>query len=168
MNVIKFPNAALNEPAEKWVGGDSAEVSKILAEALLENDGVVLAANQLGMDYRVIAILSEQIIVMFNPIIVDYSDNKSYLVEGCLSSPNLFLNIKRPSEIRVRYTEPNGEVVTRKFAGISSHMIQNAIDRLDGIDFSMRANRYHLERGKKNQKTLRLTPREMIQQFVKA
>lgn len=167
--IIKFPSVELKKPVElfDFEKYDGVEEAKSLAEALLTYDGVSLAANQLALPYKAVVVLAEQILVMFNPAIVSVSDDETYLVEGCLSNPNLFLNIKRPEEIRVRYSEPNGNVVTRKFTGFTSHVVQNSIDRLNGIDFSQRANRFFLERGRKAQKHIKVTPRQLIQQYVK-
>ena len=86
---------------------------------------------------------------MFNPKIVDMSNETDYMVEGCLSFPGLLVKVKRARKIKVRFTFPNSQIVTKKFEGLSSRVIQHEIDHLNGITFKDRATRYHLEKALK-------------------
>lgn len=167
--LLTYPHELLKNPVEKFdfEKHNAIIIAHNLAEAMLAYDGVGLAANQIGMNHNALAVRAEQIIVMFNPLVVDSSDDTSYIVEGCLSSPGLFINIKRPNTIRVRYSEPNGNIVTKQFSGLTSRIIQHEIDHLNGVDFSQRATRYHLEQARKKQKKLNLTPHEMLQRFAR-
>lgn len=131
---------------------DPIQLAHDLAETMIAKGGIGLAANQVGLPYRVFAIMSEKIIVCFNPILLDVSEDTIYLEEGCLSYPNLFVKVKRPLSIRVRYTEPNGNVVTTKFSGMTSRVFQHELDHLNGIVHIKRANRMHLEQARKNAK----------------
>lgn len=169
MEVVKYPCEALKIEcrAFDFDNNDGIQVAKILAESMIEHNGLGIAANQLGFDYRAVAINAEKVVVMFNPKIVSVSDEQSYLVEGCLSAPNLFVNIKRPNTIRVRYTEPNQNVVTRNFTGITARVIQHEMDHLDGIFFTKRANQYHVEKARKLQNVLNkqnkiITPQQAV------
>jgi peptide deformylase len=74
--------------------------------------------------------------------------------EGCLSFPNLFLKIKRPRTIKVRFTKPNGDTETMKFDGITARCFLHELDHLNGIVFTSKANRYHLERAMKYKKMI--------------
>ena len=58
---------------------DPVELAHDLAQTMMENDGLGLAANQIGIKARAFAIMGEQIIVCFNPKIVDLSDDLVYL-----------------------------------------------------------------------------------------
>lgn len=131
---------------------DPIQLAHDLAETMIHNEGLGLAANQMGLPYRVFAIRAQQIIVCFNPRIVDVSEEQIYLEEGCLSFPDLYIKIKRPAEIRVRYTEPNGNTVTKQFKGITARVFQHELDHLNGIVHTSRANRYHLEIARKRAK----------------
>ena len=131
---------------------DPIQLAKDLAETMIAENGLGLAANQIGLPYRAFAIKAEQIIVCFNPIIVDFSEEMIYLEEGCLSFPDLYVKIKRPRRIKVRYTQPNGEVVTRTYDGMTARIFQHELDHLDGIRYLDRANRIHLDQAKKNMK----------------
>jgi peptide deformylase len=97
---------------------------------------------------------AENIIGCFNPKIVDISSEMVYLEEGCLSYPNLWVKIKRPRRIKVRFTHPDGQTETRQFDGMSARVFQHELDHLDGIVHTKRANSYHLEQAKKLAKKL--------------
>jgi len=131
---------------------DPVTIAKHLAETMILHGGLGLACNQIGLPYRACSIQSDPVIVMFNPHITAMSDDFTILDEGCLSFPNFIVKVKRPNWVRVRYTEPNGNVVTNKFHGMTSRAICHEIDHLNGIVFWQRANRIHLDRAKKNAK----------------
>lgn len=124
-------------------GTDPVQLSRDLAETMIIQNGLGLAANQIGERHRAFAMKAEQIIVCFNPKIVDASEETVLLEEGCLSYPGLLVKIKRPKKIRVRYTMPNGEVETRVFDGLTARVFQHELDHLDGICHINRANAIH-------------------------
>jgi peptide deformylase len=124
---------------------DPLELTYSLVHTMVTNKGLGLAANQLGLPYRVFAMQATPFIVCFNPRIVDMSVKQVLLDEGCLTFPNFYVKIKRPETIKVRYTEPNGEIQTRSFTGMSSRVFQHELDHLNGILFLERATKYHKE-----------------------
>jgi peptide deformylase len=129
---------------------DPLDLVTDLAETMLANNGIGLSANQCGLPYRVFVMLGQELIPCFNPRIVDTSNETIVLEEGCLSYPGLFVKVKRPRRIKVRFAEPNGNIVTRTFEGMTARVFQHELDHLDGINYQQRANRYHLEQaGKK-------------------
>ena len=103
---------------------------------MLAHGGIGLAANQLGLPYRVFAIKANPILVCFNPRIVDVSEDMVELDEGCLTYPGLMLKIKRPATIRCRYTYPNGETVTEIYGGMTARIFQHEFDHLEGKNFT--------------------------------
>ena len=90
---------------------DPIQLARDLAETMIENKGLGLAANQVGLPYRAFVINGEQILACFNPKIVDSSADQVYMLEGCLSHPGLSVKIKRPAVIKVRFTVPNNRKV---------------------------------------------------------
>lgn len=135
---------------------DPIELAHVLAEHMLKYNGMGLSANQLGLPYKAFAIKANPIIVCFNPLIVDESEDKIYLEEGCLSYPSLFVKVKRPKTIKVRYTEPNGNTVTRVLDGLTSRIFQHEYDHLQGINFTKRASKIHLEQARNRLKSGKL------------
>jgi len=134
---------------------DPVELVKNLAETMIANNGLGLSANQVGLRYRVFVLNGNPIQACFNPRIVDETSKNIILMdEGCLSFPNLYVKVKRPRTIKVRYTMPNGETVTQKFDGITARCFMHELDHLNGVVFTSRANPYHLEKATKRKKLL--------------
>lgn len=130
------------------------DLAEHLVKVMREKKGLGLSANQLGLPYRVFAMEGDPAMVCFNPRVVDVSSETITLEEGCLSFPNLYLRVKRPRTIRVRFTDPSNETHTQKLDGISARVFLHEMDHLDGIDYRKRANRYHLEKAQKQKHKL--------------
>ena len=126
-----------------------------LAETMRENDGMGLSANQIGIRTRAFVMRGENIIGIFNPRVVDATTETVMLEEGCLSYPNLFVKIKRPKSIKVRFTTPGGETTTKTFTGMTARVFLHELDHLDGIAHTSRAGTYHLEQARKLVKKLK-------------
>lgn len=142
--LVKIPNAILREtlPDFDFASSENAiDIAHILAKSMIKYGGAGIAANQLGLKHRCFAMKSNPIIVAFNPKIVDTSEEMIELEEGCLSIPGLNVKIKRPRSIRVRYTEPNGNVVTQKFTDLTARIFQHELDHLNGILITDRISR---------------------------
>ena len=123
---------------------DPIEFSKELVKFMYERNGIGLAANQVGVPYRIFAMRGQpKNFVCFNPKIVQPSHMKIELEEGCLTYPNLIVKVTRPQHVRVRFTTPNGDTMTRQFTGMTARVFQHELDHLDGIIFYNLANRYH-------------------------
>ena len=123
-----------------------------LAETMLHHNGIGISANQCGLPYRVFVLSGSELIPCFNPKIVDISSEMIYLDEGCLSFPGLYVKIKRPRKIKVRYTEPNGNTTTRVFDGITARVFQHELNHLDGKVFTDLATVYHLQQARQRLK----------------
>ena len=128
---------------------DPIQFSKDLVDTMVAYAGLGLAAPQIVQNYRIIAIRGEPMIVMFNPKIVSTSEELIELEEGCLSFPGLYVKLTRPREIRVRYTEPNGNVVTKKFENLTARVVLHEIDHLNGVRMVDLVHPIHKEKMKK-------------------
>ena len=125
-----------------------------LAETLSKIGGLGLSANQVGVPYRLCAInTGTHIWVMINPIITYKSEDVSDFKEGCLSFPGLYLKIKRPSKIKVRFNAIGGEEVEQEFDGLTATVIQHEIDHLDGICYTDLVSPITLDIAKRKVKT---------------
>jgi peptide deformylase len=133
---------------------DPIQLAKDLYETMVYNKGIGLAAPQIGLPYRAFALFAVPGIVCFNPRIVDTSKETIVLEEGCLSYPNLFVKVKRPRRIKVRYQEPNGEPQTRVLDGMTARCFMHELDHLEGIVHVNRANKIHLDRAMRKKKSL--------------
>jgi len=125
---------------------DPIEFSHELVKNMYDWNGLGLAANQVGVPYRVFAMRgSPENFVCFNPRIVQPSAENIILEEGCLSFPGLLVKVKRPKHIRVRFQTPNGDTRTETFIGMTARIFQHELDHLDGRLYFNRANKYHKE-----------------------
>ena len=117
-------------------------VAKTLIENMLHYEGVGLSANQIGMDTRAFAMIRDieynDIIVCFNPVILNSSSDSNSCEEGCLSYPDKFINVQRPDKIDVMYEDEEGKEHKIKLEGFPSRVFQHEYDHLEGIDFTQR------------------------------
>lgn len=128
---------------------DPVNLSHMLARILIENEFFSLTANQVGLPHRAFVIRCQPIIAAFNPVILAEGEDVTTMEEGCGTYPDLVLEVPRHQVIRVRYTMPNGEKATERFTGLTARYFQQATDLLDGVHFTSRVNKYHLERAKR-------------------
>jgi len=133
---------------------DPIQLAYDLVESMRHHNGLGLSANQIGLPYRVFSMQAVPAIVCFNPKVVDASSEEIVLEEGCLSFPGLGIKIKRPRHVKVRYTEPNGEIVTRKFTGMAARCFLHELDHMNGTKYIDRASFVQKELALKRQKKL--------------
>lgn len=143
---------------------DIIEQGKAMYDFMVNKGGIGLAANQVGLQARVMTIRGIGLIT--NPTIVDKSDTEELLEEGCLSFVGLYVKVKRPNSIRLRYKNEYGETFTKVFKGLTARAILHEIDHLDGILFYNRASRYHRDLGFKHRKKEMLGVADAVAKFV--
>jgi peptide deformylase len=125
-----------------------------LAETLGELEGLGISANQVGLPIRVCAInMGKEIWTLFNPYIVEKSEELSAFSEGCLSYPGLYLNLKRPNSIVVKFNAIGGQEVTERFDGLTAVCVQHELDHLDGIVYTDKVSPIKLDIAKRKVKT---------------
>ena len=157
--LVDFYDPILRQPTVT-VDLSSAEAKKnvdrianSLAETLKKYDGLGLSANQCGRTERMFALnMGEQIWVLINPEIIEKSGDASALAEGCLSYPGLYLKLKRPDHVKVRFQVLNGEWLEQEFDGLSAVCVQHEIDHLDGKVFTEMVSPIKLDQAKKKVK----------------
>jgi len=158
MAILKLNNSSLFTPSivvdRETLSFDLVAFSKDLAETLVANQALGLSAIQVGVPYRIMAITGNPILIMVNPRIVYTSSNLIEFEEVSASFKNLHLKISRPDEIRVRYSRPNGEVVTEVYRGLTANVIQRQIDFMDGIMFYNKISIFHKEKAFRKQRRL--------------
>jgi peptide deformylase len=114
-----------------------------LAEDMLQTmydaPGVGLAAPQVGSGLRLFVMdcakepdATPRPMVLVNPEITWASEGMNTYEEGCLSIPEHFAEITRPSEVRVRWTDLDGSTREEEFSGLWATCAQHEIDHLDG------------------------------------
>jgi peptide deformylase len=130
---------------------DPQEITKILIDNMINNNGIGLAANQIGMDKRIFVIGSENMeyfkipTAIFNPKILSFSQDTALHKEGCLSFPDLWIEIKRPKKISVEYFDCQGNKNLIDLDGLDARCFQHEYDHLDGVCFVDRVSKLKLQ-----------------------
>tara|TARA_Y100000114_G_scaffold44652_1_gene40297 strand:+ start:671 stop:1111 length:441 start_codon:yes stop_codon:yes gene_type:complete len=121
---------------------DRSELAQTLVESMLHHRGVGLSANQIGINERAFAMVSDietmQVIVVFNPKIIKEYTKKETMEEGCLSYPETFLQIERPYGIVVKFEDEDKKVHKIKMEGLMARIFQHEYDHMEGINFTQR------------------------------
>lgn len=129
---------------------DSSEIASRLIETAKLHNVFGVAANQFGLPYRVfVAGGGDEFVGFFNPVIISSSGGSIILPELDISNMGLQLHVKRPKDIVVQYQDYNGETKLAQFQGLTSRIIQQNIDRLNGVDFKTLVSKLNLDRKQK-------------------
>lgn len=126
-----------------------------LVETCRLQKGLGLSANQCGFRYRVFVMGAEDnYVAFFNPKLVNASKDVVHMSEGCLSFPQLFLNITRPSSIEVEYQDYNGENKKAIFTGMSARCFLHELDHMNGIVYTKKTKPLALQMAMKKRNKL--------------
>ena len=121
---------------------DRHHLSKVLIDNMIHYNGIGISANQIGIWERAFAMIRDienhEVMVCFNPRIVKSYAEEVEMEEGCLSYPELFLKIKRPDRIVVKYEDEDKKTHKMKLEGLASRVFQHEYDHMEGIDFTQR------------------------------
>ena len=121
---------------------DRSKLSYTLTENMFHHNGVGLSANQIGIEERAFVMMIDidlqETITCFNPRIIKESKDEVVMEEGCLSYPELFLDISRPSTIVVKYEDEGKQIHKRQLTEYYARIFQHEYDHMEGIDFTER------------------------------
>lgn len=120
------------------------EMAQTMLEPTAEGvKGVGLAANQVGLDIRVLLITlnmdkkkNHKILPMINPEIIELSPQKVEMEEGCLSLPNTYENVMRPAKVKVRWQNLEGTWCEKKLEKWDARIFLHEYDHLEGVLFT--------------------------------
>jgi peptide deformylase len=141
--LIIAPDDRLNIPSQKVEKVDD-EIRKLAAdmrETMYANDGIGLAAVQVGVHKRVIVVDVArregrfEPMTFINPEVIKDNGDSSVYMEGCLSFPDQFSEVERPEGVTVRYLDETGAEKTIEADGILATCLQHEIDHTNGIVF---------------------------------
>ncbi len=141
--ILTEPNKILRQVSEpvKSVGKEEQKLMDDMLETMYQANGIGLAAIQVGVPKRIIVMdiskkeNEKQPMYFVNPVIKSKNLELSTYEEGCLSVPNQFAEIDRPSVCEVEYIDYNGEKKILKAKGLLATCIQHEMDHLQGILF---------------------------------
>ena len=161
MKLIKSPDPLLKQSAEDWnfeIDSDAEKVESEMIQLMRSNNGRGLAANQVGLLKRVFVIQLEGDIsatAMFNPQVINQSEEELAGEEGCLSFPDLWLDVKRPKIIDAVYLDKLGKECKITLTGIDARCFLHELDHLNGICFTDKVSVLKLAMAKKQQQKKR-------------
>lgn len=133
---------------------DPELLEKTLVSLMLQYRGVGLAANQIGYNRRVFAMgTKESADALFNPIIIEESEEKVIESEGCLSFPGIYIEIERPKGLIVECYNSKGDPQNFELVGFDARIFYHELRHLNGDVFLQDVSRLKLERAIKKAKT---------------
>ena len=107
-----------------------------MGEIMNDSLGVGLAATQLGVLHRLLVYRVQpeaEVAALVNPEIEWSGEAQELAEEGCLSLPEVLVDVERPLHVRVRGRDENGDQVVVEATGLEARVIQHEIDHLDGV-----------------------------------
>jgi peptide deformylase len=152
--IITLPDPALrlvSTPVERF-DSEIAQLANDMLETMYKAPGIGLAAIQVNVPKRLLVLdvsdeeegEAKKPIVMINPKILQLGDESAVYEEGCLSLPDVRIDIERPTTLTVAYQDITGTPREVAATGLLATAIQHEIDHLDGkliIDFLTRLKR---------------------------
>lgn len=141
--LVTLPDPLLRQvsrPVERIDDSLNRFADEMLA-TMYDAPGIGLAAIQVGEPLRVLVIdiakddQPKDPKVLFNPEIVSSGDGTSVYEEGCLSIPDYYADVERPSSVTVRYLDRAGNPVEIEADGLLATVLQHEIDHLNGVLF---------------------------------
>jgi peptide deformylase len=143
LQVHTLGDRILRQPAKR-VSKVNDEIRQIIVEMLqtmYSNDGIGLAAPQVGFNKQLLVIdlelkdESKPPLVMINPEVKSSGGDLITGEEGCLSVPEVFLDVVRPDQIEVVYRDEDGRPQRLIANGLLARVIQHEMDHLNGVLF---------------------------------
>lgn len=155
--IVTYPDPGLARPTKPVSAFDHAleRIIKRMVPTMRHAEGVGLAANQVGLQLSLATVehlpagrqenrgtKKERVALhaIVNPVILDASDEREEMMEGCLSCPGIEVKVARSVTITVRYHSPNGTLVERTIDGFEARIYQHEIDHLHGLTILDRAH----------------------------
>lgn len=109
------------------------ELIQDMKDTMFENDGVGIAAPQVGVLKRIVVVLhGKKPVVLINPVITS-KEGRAVDAEGCLSVKKRIVNVARPTKITVEALNENGEEISFEARDFYAREICHELDHLDGI-----------------------------------
>lgn len=150
--IITLPDPLLrqiSDPIER-VDDEVRKLADDMLATMYDAPGVGLAAIQVGIPRRMLVLdvigdgERDHPLVMINPEIIKLGGEMRSYEEGCLSIPDVRVDIERPGSVEVRYVDRGGQLQTLHAKGLLATAVQHEIDHLNGrliIDFLSRLKR---------------------------
>jgi peptide deformylase len=133
LKAVSTPVARVDDDIRKLIGD--------MLESMYAAEGIGLAAIQIGVPKRVLVMDLAQREgkreprAFINPKILWASEETTSVQEGCLSVPDIWEDVERPSRIRAEYLDRDGKLQTLEADGLLATCLQHEMDHLEGVLF---------------------------------
>ena len=134
---------------------DLKQTKEDMVELMVSKRGLGLSASQVGIDYKVFVIGEdkENTMMFVNPKVLSVSEETELDFEGCLTYPDVFLKMHRPTSVEASWYDEDGNPQTGNFEGYTARCFLHEFDHLYGVVFSQKVSRLKWDRAlKKKQK----------------
>ncbi len=143
LKIHTLGNSVLRQSAQRIskVDGSIRDLVKKMLHSMYSAKGIGLAAPQVGIHKQLLVIdldienASTPPIILINPEITEFSATIDTYEEGCLSIPGVYLDVIRPSSIKVNFRDEMGRPKKLSTDGLLARCIQHEMDHLDGVLF---------------------------------
>ncbi len=139
LKVLQYPDPILSKKAETVgrISDKDLRVIREMIDIMYEEDGVGLAAPQVGISKRIIIISPRAVRgeeqVYINPEIIHFSDQQEISLEGCLSVPNVSCEVRRAKKITLKALNVEGKPLLEELQNFPARVVQHEVDHLNGI-----------------------------------
>lgn len=140
-NILIHPDPRLKKIVEPVaaVSDDIRQLADDMLETMYDAPGIGLAAPQIAVNARIFVMdcvkedaATPEPMVLINPSVIWSSEDMNVYEEGCLSIPDQFAEVERPTSVKVSWTNLDGKEVQETFDGLWATCAQHEIDHLDG------------------------------------
>jgi peptide deformylase len=120
-------------PVESF-DGSLVRLTQDMLATMRDNEGVGLAANQVGRLKRVlVAAVEDQEYVIVNPVLTNEAETMESVSEGCLSIPGIQVEVERPIAVTVSGQDISGKPLRLEASDLLARVLQHEVDHLDGV-----------------------------------
>ena len=134
---------------------DRKELVEAMYVTMHKYGGIGLTANQVGLPFNMFvagghpSLENGLSLAMFNPMIISSSEEQIMMKEGCLTYPYLFLNIRRPRKVVIKYEDSESKLQEAHLDGMMSRICQHEYDHIIGRNFVELVSKLKLDMAKK-------------------
>lgn len=146
LNIVEYPADILEKKCRPVTQFDSKlkRLVRDMQETMIAADGVGLAAPQVGKNMRLAIVDIEDkhgLIVLINPELLSSTGTQTD-VEGCLSFPDLYGEVTRPNQIKIKAQNIKGQFYNFEAEGFLARAILHEMDHLNGVLFTSKVKKY--------------------------
>jgi len=155
----------LNDVNLEDPGFDPKELKEQMAELMVSKRGLGLSACQVGLDHKVFIIgeNTENVMMFLNPTVVSVSEETELDVEGCLSYPDMFVKLARPSEVQATWYDEELKEQSGTFTGYTARCFLHEFDHLYGVVYKDKVSRLKWDRALKKKGKVEKQRRQLMQ-----